>query len=223
MCLSCRSSWRRLRRRSSRESSRERKISSSWERLWSLIRWVWRRREVCLSLSSDSLKPESLCVLTALCTDSSGGQWEDLYWAHPLHWEKPLWADTADQRSGKASSEWSWRTTGATGAGDQWSEEERRWAGAAFTHTGSHPVPAGNTHLEEQIRVDLSRSCWHQTHRETLHECLIISSSVTLSSDHLLKKETNVCQLWKILFNWVSCQSSSFSCISSVPVWSWWV
>ncbi len=33
-----------------------------------------RRREVCLSLSSDSLKPESLCVLTALCTDSSGGQ-----------------------------------------------------------------------------------------------------------------------------------------------------
>ncbi len=141
---------KRRRRRSGRESSRERKISSSWERLWSLIRWVWRRREVCLSLSSDSLKPESLCVLTALCTDSSGGQWEDLYWAHPLHWEKPLWADTADQRSGKASSESSWRTTGATGAGDQWSEEERRWAGAAFTHTGSHPVPAGNTDLEEQ-------------------------------------------------------------------------
>ncbi len=72
------------------------------------------------------------------------------YWAHPLHWEKPLWADTADQRSGKASSESSWRTTGATGAGDQWSKEEKHWAGAAFTHTGSHPVPAGNIDLEEQ-------------------------------------------------------------------------
>ncbi len=148
--LSCRISWRRRRRRSSRESGRERKIFSSWERRWSLIRWVWRRREVCLSLSSDSLKPEPLCVLTALCTDSSGGQWEDLYWAHPLHWQNPLWADTADQRSGKASSESRWRTTEATGAGDQWSEEEKRWAGAAFTHTGSHPVPAGNTDLEEQ-------------------------------------------------------------------------
>ncbi len=157
ICLSCRSSWRRRRRRSSRESSRERKISSSWESLWCLIRWVWRRREVCLSLSSDSLKPESLCVLTALCTDSSGGQWEDLYWAHPLHWEKPLWADTADQRSGKASSKSSWRTTGATGAGDQWSEEERRWAGAAFTHTGSHPVPAGKRDLEEQHHSGLEQ------------------------------------------------------------------
>ncbi len=146
-CLSCRSSWRWRRRCSSRESIRERKISSSWERRWRLIRWVWRRREVCLSLSSESLKPESLCVLTALCTESTGGQWEDLYWAHPLHWEKPLWADRADQRSGKTRSESSWRTTGA---GDQWSEEERRWAGAAFTHTGSHPVPAGNTDLEEQ-------------------------------------------------------------------------
>ncbi len=103
------------------------------------------------SLSQSQFRlTESLCVLTALCTDSSGGQWEDLYWDHPLHWEKPLWADTADQRSGKASSESSWRTTGATGAGDQWSEEERRWAGAAFTHTGSHPVPAGNWDLEEQ-------------------------------------------------------------------------
>ncbi len=66
MCLSCRSSWRRCRRCSSRESSRERKISSSWERLWRLIRWVWRRREVCLSLSSFSLKPESLCPNSAL-------------------------------------------------------------------------------------------------------------------------------------------------------------
>ncbi len=155
--LSCRISWRRRRRRSSRESSRERKIFRSWERRWSLIRWVWRRREVCLSFSSDSLKPESLCVLTALCTDSSGGQWEDLYWAHPLHWEKPLWADTADQRSGKASSESGWRTTGETRAGDQWSEEERRWAGAAFTHTGSHPVPAGNTDLEEQDHSGLEQ------------------------------------------------------------------
>ena len=100
---------------------------------------------------------ESLCVLTALCTDSSGGQWEDLYWAHPLHWEKPLWADTTDQRSGKDCSESSWRTTGATGAGDQWSEEERRWAGAAFTHTGSHPVPAGNTDLQEQGQSGLER------------------------------------------------------------------
>ncbi len=146
ICLSCRISWRRRRRRSSREYSRERKIFSSWERLWSLIRWVWRRGEVCLSLSSDSLKPESLCVLTALCTDSSGGQWKDLYWAHPLIcWETPLWADTDNQKSGKGCSESNWRTTGA---GDQWSEEERRWAGAAFTHTGSHPVPAGNTDLE---------------------------------------------------------------------------
>ncbi len=32
------------------------------------------KKRSCLSLSSDSLKPESLCVLTALCTDSSGGQ-----------------------------------------------------------------------------------------------------------------------------------------------------
>ncbi len=119
-----------------------------------------------------SLKPESLCVLTALCTDSSGGQWEDLYWAHPLHWEKPLWADTTDQRSGKASSESSWRTTGATGAGDQWSEEERRWAGAAFTHTGSHPVPAGNTDLEEQGNSGLEQILlWQETHRETFHDC----------------------------------------------------
>ncbi len=158
ICLSCRSSWSRHRRCSSRESSRERKISSSWERLCSLIRWVWRRREVCFSLSSDSLKPESLCVLTALCTDSSGGQWEEslLSSSAPLR-EKPLWADTADQRSGKTRSESSWRTTGATGAGDQWSEEERRWAGAAFTHTGSHPVPAGNTDLENRVHSGLEQ------------------------------------------------------------------
>ncbi len=85
----------------------------------------------------------SLCALTALCTGSSGGQWEDLYWDYTLHWEKPLWGDTADQRSGKGWSESSWRTTEATGAGDWRSEEEKRWAGAAFTHRPSHPFPPG--------------------------------------------------------------------------------
>ncbi len=89
----------------------------------------------------------SLCVLTALCTGSSGGQWEDLYWSDPLHWEKSLWGDTADQRSGKAWSESSWRTTEETGAGDWRSEEEKRWAGAAFTHRQSHPFPPGNRDL----------------------------------------------------------------------------
>ncbi len=30
-------------------------------------------------------------------------------------------------------------------------------AGAAFTHTGSHPVPAGNTYLEEQDHSGLEQ------------------------------------------------------------------
>ena len=85
-----------------------------------------------------------MCLLTALCTGSSGGQWEDLYWADPLHWEKALWGERADQRSGEGWSESGWRTPGATGAGDCWAEEERCWAGAAFTHRGSHPFPPGN-------------------------------------------------------------------------------
>ncbi len=171
MCLSCRSSWRRCRRRSSRESSREKDLQQLREAVAS-HKVSLEKKKVCLSLSSFSLKPESLCVLTALCTDSSGGQWEDLYWAHPLHWEKPFWADTADQRSGKARSESSWRTTGATGAGDQWSEEERRWDGAAFTHTGSHPVPAGNIDLKNGVIVDLSRSCRLHRSRRTDHSGL---------------------------------------------------
>ncbi len=95
----------------------------------------------------------SLCVLTALCTGSSGGQWEDLYWDYTLHWEKPLWGDTADQRSGKGWSESSWRTTEATGAGDWRSEEEKRWAGAAFTHRPSHPFPPGNRDLMNRTVV----------------------------------------------------------------------
>ncbi len=95
----------------------------------------------------------SLCLLTALCTGSSGGQWEDLYWSDPLHWEKPLWGDTADQRSREGCSESSWRTTEATGAGDWRSEEEKRWAGAAFTHRQSHPFPSGNRDLMNRTVV----------------------------------------------------------------------
>ncbi len=95
----------------------------------------------------------SLCVLTALCTGSSGGQWEDLYWDYTLHWEKPLWGDTADQRSGKGWSESSWRTTEATEAGDWRSEEEKRWAEAAFTHRRSHPFPPGNRDLMNRTVV----------------------------------------------------------------------
>ncbi len=95
----------------------------------------------------------SLCVLTALCTGSSGGQWEDLYWDYTLHWEKALWGDTDDQRSGKGWSESSWRTTEATEAGDWRSEEEKRWTGAAFTHRRSHPFPPGNRDLMNRTVV----------------------------------------------------------------------
>ncbi len=95
----------------------------------------------------------SLCVLTALCTGSSGGQWEDLYWDYTLHWEKALWGDTDDQRSGKGWSESSWRTTEATGAGDWRSEEEKRWAGSAFTNRPSHPFPPGNRDLMNRTVV----------------------------------------------------------------------
>ncbi len=102
----------------------------------------------------------SLCVLTALCTGSSGGQWEDLYWSDPLHWEKPLWGDTADQRSGEDCSESSRRTTEAIGAGDWRSEEERHWAGAAFTHRRSHPFPSGNRDLmNRRVVFRKGRAC----------------------------------------------------------------
>ena len=84
-----------------------------------------------------------VCLLTELCTDSSGGQWEDLHWDDPLHWEKVLWGERADQSSGEGWGESGWRTPEAAGAGDCWAEEERWWAEAAFTHRGSHPFPQG--------------------------------------------------------------------------------
>ena len=86
----------------------------------------------------------SVCLLTALCTGSSGGQWEDLYWPDGVHWEETLWGERADQSSGEDWTESGWRAPEETGAGDCWSEEERRWAGAAFTLRGSHPFPPGN-------------------------------------------------------------------------------
>lgn len=71
----------------------------------------------------------------ALCSDSSGEQWEDLNWADPLYQEKTAWGDRADQRSGEDWSESSRKTHGAAGAGDRWSGEERRRSGSTFTQT----------------------------------------------------------------------------------------
>ncbi len=125
------------RRRSSRESSRERKIFSSWERLWILRRWVWRRREVCLSLSSDSLKawitvcPKQRSAQTAV--EDSERIFTELIHSSIERSCSDLIRLIRDQEKQAVRS--SWRKTGATGAGDQWSEEERCETGAAFTHT----------------------------------------------------------------------------------------
>lgn len=61
-------------------------------------------------------------VSQALCTGRSGPHREDPHSAHLLDREKPLGAQADDQRWRKDCIEWSWITTGATGAGDQWSE-----------------------------------------------------------------------------------------------------
>ncbi len=132
ICLSCRSSWRRRRRCSSRESSRERKISSSWERLWSLIRWVWRRREVCFSLSSDSLKPESLCPNSALHRQ----QWRTvrgsiLSSSAPLREAALSWYGWSEIRKSKKWVELK----------DDWSDWSRRsmiWGGETLSWSSFH-------------------------------------------------------------------------------------
>ncbi len=158
----------------------------------------------------------SLCVLTALCTGSSGGQWEDLYWSDPLHWEMPLWGDTADQRSGKGSCKSSWRTLWATEAGDWWSEEERCWAGAVFTHC-SHLFPSGNPIWKKWSisvsKVFKSLQHFHEYHLNILwnlifcfshylFSCLCRVSSLTMSLLLLRNHLASLSVLVSLLMIW---------------------
>ncbi len=133
-----------------RKSSRKSKNIRSLERLWILTRWVLE--ENCVEGQHGSpvsghfpycLRTLALCVLTALRTSSSGGQWEDLHRTDPLHWEKTFWGHKANQSSGKGCSESSRKALEETGDINWFTEVERHGDRAVVTHRRSHPFPPG--------------------------------------------------------------------------------
>lgn len=137
-----------------RKSSRKSKNFRSLERLWILTRWVFRGELRWAGKGQHGtpvsghfpycLRTLALCVLTALCSGSSGLQWEDLHRTDPLHWEKTFWGHTADQSSGKVCSESSWKALEEIGVINWFTEVERHGAGAVVTHRRSHPFPSGD-------------------------------------------------------------------------------